>query len=43
MIPELEENIRYITMKLEENENATKVRLLKVKEMVLENAHKYSS
>lgn len=43
MIPELEENIRYITMKLEENENATKVRLLKVKEMVLENAHKYST
>ena len=43
MIPELEENIRYITMKPEENENATKVRLLKVKEMVLENAHKYSS
>ena len=43
MIPELEENIRYITMKLEENENATKVRLLKVKEMVLENAHNYSS
>ena len=43
MIPELEENIRYITMKLEENENATKVRLLKVKEMVLENAHKYSN
>ena len=43
MIPELEENIRYITMKLEENENDTKVRLLKVKEMVLENAHKYSN
>ena len=30
-------------MKLEENENSTKVRLLKVKEMVLENAHKYST
>ncbi|MFR7758525.1 MAG: V-type ATP synthase subunit D, partial [Christensenellales bacterium] len=43
MIPELEENIRYITMKLEENENSTKVRLLKVKEMVLENAHNYST
>ena len=42
MIPELEENIKYITMKLEENENATKVRLLKVKEMVLEKAHHYS-
>ena len=38
MIPDLEKNIKYITMKLEENENATKVRLLKVKEMVLEKA-----
>ena len=42
MIPELEENIKYITMKLEENENSTKVRLLKVKEMVLQNAHNYA-
>ena len=25
MIPELEENIKYISMKLEENENSTKV------------------
>ena len=41
MIPDLEKNIKYITMKLEENENATKVRLLKVKEMVLEKAHGY--
>ena len=41
MIPELEGNIKYITMKLEENENATKVRLLKVKEMVLQDAHQY--
>ena len=41
MIPELEENIRYITMKLEENENSTKVRLIKVKEMVLEQAYHY--
>ena len=41
MIPELETNIKYITMKLEENENSTKVRLLKVKEMVLQNAHNY--
>ena len=43
MIPELEGNIKYISMKLEENENATKVRLLKVKEMVLQDAHKYKS
>ena len=41
MIPELDENIHYISMKLEENENATKVRLLKVKEMVLEAAHDF--
>ena len=41
MIPELESNIKYISMKLEENENSTKVRLLKVKEMVLQDAHHY--
>ena len=41
MIPELEGNIKYISMKLEENENATKVRLLKVKDMVLQDAHGY--
>ncbi len=41
MIPELTENIKYITMKLAENENSTKVRLMKVKEMVLQDAHHY--
>ena len=41
MIPDLQKNIRYITMKLEENENSTKVRLMKVKEMVLQDAHHY--
>ena len=41
-IPKLEENIKYITMKLEENENSTKVRLLKVKDMVLQKAHNFS-
>ena len=41
MIPELEANIKYISMKLEENENSTKVRLLKVKEMVLQDAHNF--
>ena len=41
-IPQLEETIRYISMKLEENENSTKVRLLKVKDMVLQKAHNYS-
>ena len=41
MIPELSENIKYITMKLAENENSTKVRLMQVKEMVLQDAHNY--
>ena len=41
MIPDLEKNIKYITMKLAENENSTKVRLMKVKEMVLQEAHNY--
>ena len=41
MIPELEGNIKYISMKLEENDNATKVRLLKVKDMVLEKSHDF--
>ena len=41
MIPELTENIKYITMKLAENEISTKVRLMKVKEMVLQDAHHY--
>ena len=40
-IPEMQANIKYITMKLEENENSTKVRLMKVKEMVLEQAHDF--
>jgi len=41
MIPELEQKIRYISMKLQENENATKVRLLKIKEMILQEAHNF--
>ena len=41
MIPDLTRNIKYITMKLAENENSTKVRLMKVKDMVLEKAHGY--
>ncbi len=41
MIPEMRTNIKYISMKLEENDRSTKVRLMKVKEMVLANAHKY--
>ncbi len=41
MIPETKANIRYITMKLDENERATQTRLMKVKDMVLEKAHGY--
>ena len=41
MIPELQEGIKYITMKLSEKENATKVRLMKVKDMVLQQAHDF--
>lgn len=41
MIPEMEKNIKYISMKLEENDRATKVRLMKVKDMVLKDAHEF--
>ena len=41
IIPETREGIRYITMKLDENERSTQVRLMKVKNMMLEQAHKY--
>ena len=41
MIPEMQTNIKYISMKLEENDLSTKVRLMKVKDMVLKDAHNY--
>jgi len=41
MIPEFKTNIKYISMKLEENDRSTKVRLMKVKDMVLQDAHNY--
>ncbi len=34
MIPEMEQQIRYITMKLEENERGNQTRLMKVKDML---------
>ena len=43
MSPETQEAIRYISMKLEEDDLATKVRLMKVKEMVLKDAHDFKS
>ena len=42
IIPETETNIKYITMKLDENERSTQIRLMKVKDMMLEEAHGYS-
>ena len=34
MIPQLEETIKYITMKLDENERSSTIRLMKVKSMI---------
>ncbi len=42
IIPDTQESIKYITMKLDENERSTQIRLMKVKDMVLEDAHGYS-
>ena len=42
MIPQTQQNIRYITMKLDENERSSQTRLMKVKDMMLEEAHHYS-
>ncbi len=42
IIPEAQKkNIKYITMKLDENERSTQIRLMKVKDMMLEDAHHY--
>lgn len=38
MIPQLQETIRYITMKLDENERGNQTRLMKVKDMMLQDA-----
>ncbi|MCI8566443.1 MAG: V-type ATP synthase subunit D [Lachnospiraceae bacterium] len=38
MIPDAQEKIKYITMKLDENERSTQIRLMKVKDMMLEEA-----
>ena len=43
MIPQLQETIRYISMKLDENERSTQVRLMKVKDMMLQQAHGYET
>lgn len=35
MIPDYEEKIKYITMKLDENERSTQIRLMKVKDIII--------
>jgi len=42
MIPEMQQTIKYIAMKLDENERSDQVRLMKVKDMMLEQTHNYS-
>lgn len=42
IIPEAQKNIQYISMKLEETARDNTIRLIKVKDMVLEDAHRYS-
>ncbi len=42
MIPDYEDTIKFITMKLSENERSTTTSLLKVKDMVLKRSHNYS-
>ncbi len=37
-IPQMQEAIKYITMKLDENERASTIRLMKVKDMILKQA-----
>ena len=41
IIPEAQKNIKYISIKLDENERSSQVRLMKVKDMMLEEAHGY--
>ena len=41
MIPDFQQKIRYISMKLDENERGNITRLMKVKEMVLQDAHAF--
>ena len=38
MIPEAQANIKYISMKLDENERSTQIRLMKVQDMMLKEA-----
>ena len=42
MIPQYEDTIKFITMKLDENERSATTRLMKVKDMMLAQAHGYA-
>ena len=42
MIPDAQEKIKFITMKLDENERSTQIRLMKIKDMLLEQTYHYS-
>ena len=42
MIPDYQETIKYITMKLSENERSTTTSLMKVKDMVLRQSHDFN-
>ena len=42
MIPDYQETIKYITMKLSENERSTTTSLMKVKDMVLKQSHNFT-
>ena len=42
MIPQYEETIKFISMKLEENERGATTRIMKVKDMMLQAAHDYA-
>ncbi len=41
LIPQYQETIKYIRMKLDENDRSTTTRLMKVKDMMLKEAHNY--
>lgn len=43
LIPQLADTIKYITMKLDENERGNITRLMKVKDMMLAQAHRYET
>lgn len=41
VIPDTQETIKFIQMKLDENERSTQIRLMKVKDMMLEQTYRY--